>query len=170
MAIVPNCIQIDTHRYLDKNEVTNKSYYWFVMDSEKSVREELYPSVEFRNLYEIDFNEMKPDDDLMNKPVIGVSLLNCIAFCKWRSAKVNAKYPNQSIQFQLPKRTDYEVAQQKKVKKENKEGVFGYNERFLNRNSHCFLGLENNVSELLENGEILGTESYVGFRCVAVVN
>ncbi|MBI1182751.1 SUMF1/EgtB/PvdO family nonheme iron enzyme [bacterium] len=169
LLYVPNCLPIDSGRYLDKNEVTNKEYFWFVLDSKSDLKVQLYPAQEFKDVYGVEFKDITPDNPLMQMPVVGVSMANCLAFCKWRTEKVKTKFPDLNIAFSLPTADDYKLANNQRIKSHKTPEIFGYKNRNIARNTKCFVGLDDNVAELLQDGTVQpGSVSQVGFRCVAV--
>jgi len=170
-TIIPNCLPINETRHLDKTEVTAKDYFWFVLDSSTEDKNALYPSQVFEETYGTSFQELRPDNMVMNYPIIGLSKEQCLAYCKWRTEKVQAKYLNTKIVFELPSESDYSMAFKTDYNsKSKKSNIYGYKSRYISRNSKKFKGLNDNVSELLADGSIYqGKDQVVGFRCVAVV-
>lgn len=163
---IPNCIYINNY-YLDKTEVTIASYYWYLNDIDKNAKQKALPNnLIFTDAYKIDFNLIDPNHELFNFPIIGLDIEQCLAYCQWRSKKVNQNNKGKSIRFELPTAKDYEsklVLQ--KTKQTKDKAPFAYTKN----SKHKILGIYTNVAELLADGTIQkGDVPFVGFRCKAV--
>jgi hypothetical protein len=98
--------------YVDKTEVVNKSwaeylYYLKKKFGERSLEyhQALPDSLVWNTIYSGDIRRL--NGEFSDYPVVGISYLQAIDFCKWRSARVQEKY-GMMINYRLPSREEWE--------------------------------------------------------------
>lgn len=185
--IPPGTILLDrkTYTYIDASEITVSGWaeYLYWLKKEKGELSEAYlsaipDSATCEKLYGAFRYFLHPR--FRNYPIVGINYSQAIAYCQWRSDRVNEIAKKGKILYVLPDIQDYQLAfdKQKKIKQIN----FGI--EAVNPKKRKLTGIGFNVQELtadsnvivagIEEGHLIfddyrGISYTLGFRCKAII-
>lgn len=185
--VPPGTVLLDrkTYTYIDAIEITVLDWaeYLFWLKKENGEHSEAYlsaipDSATCEKLYGAFRYFSHPR--FRNYPIVGVSYSQAIAYCQWRSDRVNENAIKEKIIYILPDVHDYQMAfdKQKKIKKIN----FGI--EAVNPKKIKLTGIGFNAQELtadsnvivagIEDGHLIfddyrGISYTLGFRCKAII-
>jgi hypothetical protein len=186
----PGTVLLDkkTQTYIDVSEITIVSWleYLYWLKKEKGELSEEYisalpDSATCEKLYGAVRYFQHPK--YRNYPMVGVTYQQVIAYCQWRSDRVNEAQNKYKVVYSLPDEYDYQLALKKqKIKgkasnvvatihpinpKKRKLSGIGYNANELTANpTVIIIGME---GDQLMFDDYRGVHYLLGFRCKAVI-
>ncbi|MBP7103131.1 MAG: SUMF1/EgtB/PvdO family nonheme iron enzyme [Bacteroidales bacterium] len=185
--VPPGTVLLDkkTYTYIDVTEITVLDWaeYLFWLKKEKGEQSEAFlsaipDSATCEKLYGAFRYFSHPR--FRNYPMVGINYSQAIAYCQWRTDRVNEKTKKEKITYVLPDVQDYQMAfeKQKKIRKINSgiEAVnpkkrkltgIGFNAQELTADSNVIVaGIEEDHLIFDDNRGISYT---LGFRCKAII-
>ncbi len=121
----PGTVQVNPNLFFDKTEISNFSWQEYEYSVKKKFginspehAASLPDTLVWRNKYSYNEPYVKHyyrHPAYKDYPVVGISYGQAVAYCKWRTQKVNArllsknKFKNQTIEYRLPTKQEWEV-------------------------------------------------------------
>ena len=171
----PGTVRLNDSLFIDKAEAANVHWreflYWLEMVAKDSnaMKQNLPDTLAWKNDW-IDNSDAYTEyyfrhPSYNNYPIVGVSYEQAIAYCKWRSDRVNelyAKNPkqnpflNKKYRYRLPSKDEWELAASGKL--DIMGFPFGYNSVYNKKykNSYDSLGITINTKEKATLGGHMG--------------
>lgn len=135
----PGTVQLVDSLFIDKWEVSNtawKEFVYYILDqkNDPELYKKMLPDTTvwrtllFNNSVYVDFYFRRPEYNAF--PVVGVSYEQAVAFCEWRTERVNEllkkmpKPPFREVLYRLPTKKEWEMAAAGKLEEE--KFPFGY--------------------------------------------
>ncbi|MDY0015326.1 MAG: hypothetical protein RBS13_03880 [Bacteroidales bacterium] len=186
--VPPGTVLLDrkTSTYMDAAEITVSAWaeYLFWLKKEKGEQSEAYlsaipDSTTCEKLYGAFRYFSHPR--FRNYPIVGINHAQAIAYCQWRSDRVNENSKKRKMLYVLPDVQDYQMAFDKQRKR--KKIISGI--EAINPKKKKLKGIGYNVQELtadsnvivagMEEGHLIfddyrGISYTLGFRCKAIIS
>ncbi len=187
-------ISLHSNTFIDQNEVSNLAWIEYINWLSKThgktsteVQNAMPDSAAYSALYKEDFNPSTFRNKYVNFPVVGISYKQAVAYCAWRSDRVNQLgNMKHTVRYRLPTTEEFEMAKSLEKAGDSKNhnaevNLYSTEEKTRGKQVYHVLG---NVSEMTDKVGIAfgGKEgegmpkaytepsSWLGFRCVAELN
>lgn len=190
----PGTVPLQYNVFIDQNELSNSAWIEYINwlsrthgETSMEVQNAMPDNTAFSALYKEDFNPSTFRNKYVNYPVVGVSYAQAVAYCAWRSDRVNQlESIEEKVQYRLPTKEEFveakELEKAATTKNFNEDlQLFSVEEK---RNEKQVYQLTGNIAEMtseegiafLENKdnhsceiEYIAPNKNLGFRCVAEV-